>query len=116
MTGSAKLVGWVERSETHHGNCDMRWVSQGLNLSYELRAGLRRCFAPLRKRFAFVAGNDEAGDIGAVTANDAANGRTAFFISLAFFGALIFSDRFSSRGFGCCLAAGRPAGREQVMQ
>jgi hypothetical protein len=42
-------------------------------------------FAP-RKRFAFVAGNDEAGDIGAVTAN----GRTAFFISLAFFGALIF--------------------------
>jgi len=39
-----------------------------------------------RKRFAFVAGYDEAGDIGAVTAN----GRTAFFISLAFFGALIF--------------------------
>ncbi len=30
-----------------------------------------------RKRFAFVAGYDEAGDIGAVTAN----GRTAFFIS-----------------------------------
>jgi len=45
---SAQLVGWVERSETHHGNCDMRWVSQGLNPSYELRADTHR---GIRSRF-----------------------------------------------------------------
>src|SRR5713101_10014416 len=27
----SSFVGWVERSETHRDNCDMRWVSQGLN-------------------------------------------------------------------------------------
>ncbi|SRR6266849_9605290 len=32
----SSFVGWVERSETHRDNCDMRWVSQGLNPPYAL--------------------------------------------------------------------------------
>jgi hypothetical protein len=30
-----KRVGWVERSETHQCSAAKRWVSQGLNPSYE---------------------------------------------------------------------------------
>jgi hypothetical protein len=29
--------------ETHRGNCDMRWVSQGLNPSYELIESASSC-------------------------------------------------------------------------
>ena len=32
-----KLVGWVERSDTHHHKTEtVRWVSQALNPSYKL--------------------------------------------------------------------------------